>query len=84
MAEFEVDQEALEKVNGSNASYNCNVSNGAKQRGALGPFGLLVHSNDGLTEQTPIYFYISKNTNGNFETSFCADHSRLNFRPLYM
>ncbi|KAK4486401.1 hypothetical protein RD792_009075 [Penstemon davidsonii] len=76
VAEFEVDQEALERINGTNITYSCTTSGGAAQRGALGPFGLLVLTDKSLTEQTPIYFYISKDTQGNFKTFFCADHSR--------
>ncbi|KAK6118980.1 hypothetical protein DH2020_047266 [Rehmannia glutinosa] len=76
MAEFEVDQEALSRINGTNMTYSCTTSNGAAQRGALGPFGILVHTDNDLTEQTPIYFYISKDSLGNLKTFFCADHSR--------
>ncbi|KAK6138647.1 hypothetical protein DH2020_027604 [Rehmannia glutinosa] len=76
MAEFEVDQEALSRINGTNTTYSCTTSNGAAQRGALGPFGILVHTDNDLTEQTPIYFYISKDSLGNLKTFFCADHSR--------
>ncbi|GFQ04021.1 acid beta-fructofuranosidase [Phtheirospermum japonicum] len=76
VAEFEVDQEALDRINGTDTIYSCTTSGGAAQRGALGPFGLLVHTNKDLTEQTPVYFYISKDTHGNLKTFFCADHSR--------
>ncbi|PIM99149.1 Beta-fructofuranosidase (invertase) [Handroanthus impetiginosus] len=72
VAEFEVDREALQRMNGSDATYSCT----ATQRGALGPFGLLVHTDNSLTEQTPVYFYISKDTRGNFKTFFCNDLSR--------
>ncbi|XP_011081205.1 acid beta-fructofuranosidase 2, vacuolar [Sesamum indicum] len=78
VAEFKVDEEALKRmnVNGSDSSYSCQKSGGAAERGALGPFGLLVLASKHLIEQTPIYFYISKDTKGNFKTFFCADHSR--------
>ncbi|KAI3453595.1 hypothetical protein Pfo_010258 [Paulownia fortunei] len=76
VAEFEINQEALERINGANTTYGCTTSGGAAERGALGPFGLLLHTDKGLTEQTPVYFYISKDTPGNFKTFFCADHSR--------
>lgn len=76
VAKFEVDQNMLERTNGSDTSYSCSSSGGSAERGALGPFGLLVHTDKGLTEQTPIYLYILKDTQGNFRTSFCADHSR--------
>ncbi|XP_075505761.1 acid beta-fructofuranosidase 2, vacuolar-like [Primulina tabacum] len=73
VAEFEVDPEALNSLNGTDMTYSCSSS---ATRGALGPFGLLVLADDALSEQTPIYFYISKDTQGNFKTFFCADHSR--------
>ncbi|XP_075522901.1 acid beta-fructofuranosidase [Primulina tabacum] len=72
-AEFEVDQEALSSLEGTEMTYSCSSS---ATRGALGPFGLLVLADDALAEQTPVYFYISKDTQGNFKTFFCADHSR--------
>ncbi|XP_073055749.1 acid beta-fructofuranosidase 2, vacuolar-like [Primulina eburnea] len=72
-AEFEVDQEALSSLEGTEMTYSCSSS---ATRGALGPFGLLVLADDALSEQTPVYFYISKDTQGNFKTFFCADHSR--------
>lgn len=76
MAEFEVDKEALERLNGTDLTYDCTTSGGAAQRGALGPFGLLVIADKSQSEQTPVYFYISKDTQGNLKTFFCADHSR--------
>ncbi|KAL0446192.1 UNVERIFIED_CONTAM: Acid beta-fructofuranosidase 2, vacuolar [Sesamum latifolium] len=77
VAEFEVDKAALESINGTDDTmYSCPTSHGAAQRGALGPFGLLVHTDNHQTEQTPVYFYISKDTQGNFKTFFCADQSR--------
>lgn len=76
VAEFEVDEEAMKRVAGSDETYDCSGSGGAAIRGALGPFGLTVLANKGLTEHSPVYFYISKDTKGNFQTFFCADHSR--------
>ncbi|KAK1376396.1 Beta-fructofuranosidase [Heracleum sosnowskyi] len=75
-AEFEVDKESLERVQNTNEVYNCNSSTGAAGRGALGPFGLLVLAYEDLSEQTPIYFYIVKGSDGNLQTFFCADLSR--------
>lgn len=74
MAEFEVEKDAFEKAAGSDIPYSCTA--GAAQRGALGPFGLLVIAKDDFSEHTPIYFYIAKDTKGNFKTFFCADHLR--------
>ncbi|KAL8166534.1 hypothetical protein V2J09_008033 [Rumex salicifolius] len=76
MAEFEVDQEALERLPGLDEQYSCSASGGSSRRGALGPFGLLVLSSDDLIEQTPVYFYIVKDTNGTLTTFFCTDVSR--------
>ncbi|XP_022874390.1 acid beta-fructofuranosidase 2, vacuolar-like [Olea europaea var. sylvestris] len=76
MVEFEVDKNSLDSIDGANTTYSCNANGGAAERGALGPFGLLVLTDNDLTEQTPIYFYISKDAEGNFKTFFCADHSR--------
>nr|GMC85216.1 acid beta-fructofuranosidase-like [Ipomoea batatas] len=74
VAEFEVEKDAFEKAAGSDIPYSCAA--GAAQRGALGPFGLLVIAKDDFSEHTPIYFYIAKDTKGNFKTFFCADHLR--------
>ncbi|CAH9071357.1 unnamed protein product [Cuscuta epithymum] len=72
---FEVEDEALGKAGGgSDVPYSC--GGGAAQRGALGPFGLLVLANLEFSEQTPIYFYIAKDAKGKFKTFFCADHLR--------
>lgn len=76
VAEFEIDKETLEKTPESNEEYTCGNSGGSKQRGALGPFGLLVLADEGLFEYTPQYFYVIKGSNGNLKTSFCADQSR--------
>lgn len=76
IAEFEIDKEALEKTGESNLEYECSKSGGAAKRGALGPFGLLVLADEGLSEYTPVYFYIVKGSNGNLKTSFCSDQSR--------
>lgn len=75
-AEFELDKHDLEILNGSNTVYNCGSNGGASQRGALGPFGLLVLTDEKFTEQTPVYFYVSKDSEGNLTTFFCTDQSR--------
>ncbi|KAL2348136.1 hypothetical protein Fmac_002136 [Flemingia macrophylla] len=76
VAEFEIDKEALEKTTESNMDYKCSTSGGAAERGALGPFGLLVLADDDLSEYTPTYFYVVKGTDGHLKTSFCSDQSR--------
>ncbi|XVF51681.1 hypothetical protein PTKIN_Ptkin04bG0204100 [Pterospermum kingtungense] len=76
LAEFEIDKEALENAAGSNETFSCSTSDGAAERGALGPFGLLVLADDSLSENTPVYFYIAKGSDGNLRTFFCNDQSR--------
>lgn len=76
VAEFEVDNETLEAMVEADVIYNCSTSAGAAGRGALGPFGILVLADDTLSELTPIYFYIAKDTDGSYKTFFCTDLSR--------
>lgn len=76
VAEFEIDKEALEKTAQSNVEYQCSTSGGAAKRGALGPFGLLVLADEGLSEYTPVYFYVIKGSDGHLKTLFCSDQSR--------
>ncbi|GMI76367.1 VACUOLAR INVERTASE, vacuolar invertase 2, fructosidase 4 [Hibiscus trionum] len=81
VAEFEVDKEALNKSNGVHVSFSCKTSGGAAERGALGPFGLLVLADESLTEQTPVYFYIAKDSDGKLNTFVCNDLSRSSKAP---
>lgn len=77
IAEFKIDSDALEKATGSSgSSFDCVTSGGAAERGALGPFGLLVLADERLSEQTPVYFYMTKGFDGNLKTFFCNDQSR--------
>ncbi|XP_027361084.1 acid beta-fructofuranosidase isoform X2 [Abrus precatorius] len=76
VAEFDIDKESLEKTAESNVEYKCGSSGGAAARGALGPFGLLVLADDGLSEYTPVYFYVVKGSDGHLKTSLCSDQSR--------
>lgn len=77
-----MDKKALEETAKANyTEFSCKKSGGAAQRGALGPFGLLVLSEDSLSEQTPVYFYIIKGSDGNLKTFFCADQSRYVLHP---
>lgn len=75
-ATFEVDLASLDTVVEADLGYNCTTSGGAAKRGILGPFGLLVLADQKRSEQTPVYFYIAKGTNGTFHTYFCSDESR--------
>ncbi|KAL3521427.1 hypothetical protein ACH5RR_019576 [Cinchona calisaya] len=81
IASFEVDSETLEATVEADVGYNCTTSGGAAGRGKLGPFGLLVFADDSLSELTPVYYYISKGTDGTAETHFCADESRSSEAP---
>ncbi|KAF5790443.1 putative sucrose:sucrose fructosyltransferase [Helianthus annuus] len=73
---FKLCQASLNATLESDVSYNCTTSEGSAGRGGLGPFGLLVLADASFTEQTPVYFYIAKNTDGTSRTYFCADESR--------
>ncbi|KAI4965640.1 hypothetical protein ZWY2020_051210 [Hordeum vulgare] len=61
---------------GAEAPYNCSASAGSAGRGLLGPFGLLVLADDGLSEQTAVYFYLVRGADGKLSTHFCQDAFR--------
>ncbi|MQM18958.1 hypothetical protein Taro_051960 [Colocasia esculenta] len=88
-AEFEVDKDALEATAEADVLYNCSTSGGAAERGALGPFGLLVLADESLSEQTAVYFYVARNADGGLRTFVCQDELRyvpdpaLNPTPFY-
>ncbi|PPS17539.1 hypothetical protein GOBAR_AA03043 [Gossypium barbadense] len=81
IAEFEIDKEALKKATGSNITFSCQTGGGAAKSGALGPFGILVLADESLSEQTPLYFYIAKDSDGDLKTFFCTDLSRSSKAP---
>jgi beta-fructofuranosidase len=72
----DVDASAARSVAGAEASYNCSSSAGASGRGLLGPFGLLVLADEGLSEQTAVYFYLVRGADGKLSTHFCQDAFR--------
>lgn len=74
--EFEMSKESLEGAIEADVGYNCSTSAGAGGRSVLGPFGLLVVADQTLSEQTAVYFYIGKGTDGNLQTFFCQDELR--------
>ncbi|CAM0912341.1 unnamed protein product [Alopecurus aequalis] len=74
-AAFRLDNTAVAALNEADVSYNCSTSGGSANRGALGPFGLLVLA-DGKEEQTAVYFYVSRGLDGALQTHFCHDESR--------
>lgn len=76
VATFDVDEEALQSIEETDADYSCTSSGGAVTRGILGPFGFLVLADESLTELTAVYFYIGKGIDGRAKTHFCADQSR--------
>ncbi|XP_076935529.1 beta-fructofuranosidase, soluble isoenzyme I-like [Bidens hawaiensis] len=75
-ASFEVDEALLDATVEADVVFNCTTSEGSAMRGVLGPFGIVVLADATLSEQTPVYFYIAKNTDGTSRTYFCADESR--------
>ncbi|VAH99995.1 unnamed protein product [Triticum turgidum subsp. durum] len=75
-ATFHLDASAVASVNEADVGYNCSTSGGAANRGALGPFGLLVLADGALKEQTAVYFYVSRGIDGGLQTHFCQDESR--------
>ncbi|KAL6651117.1 hypothetical protein ACP70R_010042 [Stipagrostis hirtigluma subsp. patula] len=75
-AVFEVDASAVEGVTEAEVGFNCSTSAGAAGRGLLGPFGLLVLADEDLSEQTAVYFYLAKGTDGSLKTFFCQDELR--------
>jgi sucrose-6-phosphate hydrolase SacC (GH32 family) len=74
VAEFQLDRHAVMAINEADVAYNCSTSGGAANRGALGPFGLLVLADK--QEQTAVYFYVAKGLDGQLTTHFCHDESR--------
>ncbi|KAM0888577.1 hypothetical protein ACQ4PT_028268 [Festuca glaucescens] len=75
-ASFRLDDFAIAALNEADALYNCSTSGGAANRGALGPFGLLIHADVGRREQTAVYFYVSRDLDWGLRTHFCHDESR--------
>nr|AAD00558.1 fructan-fructan 1-fructosyltransferase [Cichorium intybus] len=76
VATFEVEQETFMRTSDTNGEYGCTTSAGATERGSLGPFGIAVLADGTLSELTPVYFYISKKTDGSVATHFCTDKLR--------
>ncbi|XP_064965529.1 beta-fructofuranosidase 1-like [Musa acuminata AAA Group] len=76
VAEFSVGEAALAGAIGADVGYNCSTSRGAAQRGVIGPFGLLVLADEDLSEQTAVYFYVARATDGSLSTHFCHDELR--------
>nr|UXP88657.1 sai protein [Fritillaria thunbergii] len=75
-AEFEIEGESLIATVEADLGYNCSTSGGAAGRGVLGPFGFLVLSDEELSEQTAVCFYVVRNVDGELKTFFCQDELR--------
>ncbi|KAL1211011.1 Acid beta-fructofuranosidase 3, vacuolar [Cardamine amara subsp. amara] len=80
-AEFEIKKEDLEIILGDNSveadgEFSCETSGGSTVRGALGPFGFSVLADQSLSEQTPVYFYVTKGKDSKLKTFFCTDTLR--------
>ena len=75
-ASFRLNASDVAALNEADVGYNCSTSGGAASRGALGPFGLLVHTDALRKEQTAVYFYVSRGLDGALQTHFCHDESR--------
>lgn len=78
-----MDKEVVAKVAEADVEFSCQTRGGAADRGALGPFGLLVLADESLAEHTPIYFYVAKGENGTLKTFFCVDESRYAINSMY-
>ncbi|PKA46489.1 Beta-fructofuranosidase, soluble isoenzyme I [Apostasia shenzhenica] len=76
VAEFEIDGTSLEATAEADVGYNCSTSGGAAGRGVLGPFGVLVLADEVRSEQTAVYFYVAKGTDGRLNAFFCQDELR--------
>ncbi|VAI00038.1 unnamed protein product [Triticum turgidum subsp. durum] len=74
-ASFRLNASAIAALNEADVSYNCSTSGGATKRGALGPFGLLIHATNSGSEQLAVYFYVYKGLDGGLRTQFCHDES---------
>lgn len=62
--------------------FDC-ANGGSAQRGAFGPFGLLVLADEDLAEHTGVFFYIAYQGNGKWVTLVCSDQSRYNLEADY-
>lgn len=75
-AEFEVTDQQTASLDDVVGRYDCSTGGGATGRGALGPFGFLLLADDGLSEQTAVYFYLERQPDGNINTFICQDGKR--------
>jgi len=63
-----------------NDHFDCSQG-GSAHRGMLGPFGLLVFTDNDFQEQTALFFYISRTSGDQWTTTFCSDQSRYGLIP---
>jgi beta-fructofuranosidase len=58
-----------------NDNFDCSQG-GSAHRGVLGPFVLLVLTDNDFQEQTALFFYLAHTSDGQWTTRFCSDQSR--------
>lgn len=80
-AEFEINKEDLEKIARDESveaedDFSCETSGGSTVSGSLGPFGFSVLTDENLSEQTTVYFYVTKGKDSKLKTFFCTDTLR--------
>ncbi|KAI4974181.1 hypothetical protein ZWY2020_047461 [Hordeum vulgare] len=75
-ASFRLNASAVGALNEADVGYNCSTSGGATKRGALGPFGLLIHATKSRSKQLAVYFYVYMGLDGGLRTQFCHVKSR--------
>ncbi|KAJ0265527.1 Acid beta-fructofuranosidase 3 [Hirschfeldia incana] len=80
-AEFEINKEDLKKITRDESveaedDFSCETSGGSTVSGALGPFGFSVLTDESFSEQTTVYFYVTKRKDSKLKTFFCTDTLR--------
>ncbi len=58
-----------------NDNFDCSQG-GSAHHGVLGPFGLLVLTDNDFQEQTALFFYLAHTNDGQWTTRFRSDQSR--------
>ncbi|KFK40573.1 hypothetical protein AALP_AA2G014000 [Arabis alpina] len=92
-AEFTIKKDHFEVILGNDSmeadkEFSCKKSGGSTVRGVFGPFGFSVLADQSLSEQTPVYFYVTKGKDSKLKTFFCTDTSRSSkandvVKPIY-
>ncbi|CAM6104416.1 unnamed protein product [Calypogeia fissa] len=58
----------------ADSEFDC--KEGADKRGVFGPFGLIILADESRIEHSDIFFYITRKTDGQWNTFVCSDQSR--------